>query len=164
MATELIIATFPDNEESADQVYKRVEELQEQKQLTLKNAAIIVKPKGGEVTWKDVGEVDKKHGAVFGAITGGIIGLLGGPVGVVIGATAGAVTGRATAKLADFGISDKLIEGIEGSMQPGGSAIILYLEIKWADVAVRRLEEHGATVYHETLPGSTSGYAPAIPV
>jgi uncharacterized membrane protein len=151
MATDLIIATFPDDEGGADTVYERVQELEEQKALKLKSAAIIVKPKEGEVTWKDFEDVDKKQGTVFGAITGGIIGLIGGPVGVVLGAAAGAATGRVTANLADYGVSDGLIKGIESEMQPGSSAIILYLEMKWADKAVTRLEEHGATVYHETL-------------
>jgi len=152
MANELIIATFPDNEEAADQVYTKVEDLKKQNMLTLKNAAIIVKPKEGEFTFRDIKDLGKKQGAVFGAITGGIIGLLGGPVGVAIGAAAGAATGRVTANLADFGISDKFIKGVESGMPPGSSAIILYVELKWVDVAVKRLEENGATVYHETLP------------
>jgi len=151
MATELIIATFPDDEGAAEKVYEKVQELKQQDTLTLLDAAIIVKPKEGEVTWNDIKDVDKKHGTVFGAITGGIIGLLGGPVGLVIGAAAGAATGRVTAKLADFGVSEDLIKGTESSMQPGGSAIILYLEMSWANKAVNRLEELGATVYHETL-------------
>ena len=101
MAIELIIATFPEDEGAAERVYERVQELKKQNALTLLDAAIIVKPKEGEVTWKDIKDVDKKQGTVFGAITGGIIGLLGGPVGLVIGAAAGAATGRVTAKLAD---------------------------------------------------------------
>jgi len=90
--------------------------------------------------------------------------LLGGPVGLVIGAAAGAATGRVTAKLADYGVSDGLIKGIESGMQPGSSAIILYVELKWVDRAIKRLEENGATVYHETLSSSTSTYAPPIDV
>jgi uncharacterized membrane protein len=155
MATELIIATFSDDEDAAEKVYERVQELKQQDALTVLDAAIIVKPKEGEVSWKDVKDVDKKQGTVFGAITGGIIGLLGGPVGVVLGAAAGAATGRVTANLADYGVSDDLIKGIESSMPDGSSAIILYLEMQWANKAVNRLEELGATVHHETLSEGT---------
>jgi len=151
MATELIMATFPEDEGAAERVYERVQELKKQGVLTLLDAAIIVKPKEGEVTWRDIKDVDKKQGTIFGAITGGIIGLLGGPIGLVIGAAAGAATGRVTANLADFGISEGLIKGIESGMQPGSSAIIAYVEMAWANKAVNRLEELGATVYHETL-------------
>jgi len=164
MAIELIIATFPEDEGAGERVYERVQELKKQDALTLLDAAIIVKPKEGEVTWKDIKDLDKKQGTVFGAITGGIIGLLGGPIGLVIGADAGAATGRVTAKLADYGVSDRLIKGIESSMQPGSSAIILYVELKWVDQAIKRLEQNGATVYHETLSGSTTTYAPPIQV
>ena len=36
-------------------------------------------------------------------------------------------------------------------MSPSSSGIIAYVEMSWVDKAVRRLEEAGATVTHETL-------------
>lgn len=154
MSVELIIASFENDEEAADRVYEKVKELNKQEALRLLDAAIIIKPKDGEFTFKDVKDVDKKQGTVFGAITGGLIGLLGGPVGVVIGAAAGAATGRVTANLTDYGVSDDLIKGVESSLPEGSSAIILYVEMRWADKAVVSLEKNGATVYHETLQGT----------
>jgi uncharacterized membrane protein len=74
-----------------------------------------------------------------------------GPVGAVVGALAGAAAGGTTAKLADFGVSNHLIKDIENSLEPGGSAVIAYVEMKWADKAINRLEEFGAEVIHETL-------------
>jgi len=61
MATELIIATFPDDEGAAEKVYEKVQELKQQDTLTLLDAAIIVKPKEGEVTWNDIKDVDKNN-------------------------------------------------------------------------------------------------------
>ncbi len=151
MAIELIVASFENDEEAADLVYEKVKDLHKQDVLRLEDAAIIVKPKEGEVKVNDVGDVDKRKGTVFGAITGGLVGLVGGPVGAIIGATAGAATGRVTANLADYGVSDRLIKDVESTLQEGSSAIIMYVELQWVDKAVAALERNGATVYHETI-------------
>jgi uncharacterized membrane protein len=161
MPMELMIASFTDDEGAADRVYKKVKELEKQNALVLEEAAIIVKPKEGEMKVNDVGDVDKRKGTIFGAITGGIIGLLGGPIGAVVGAAAGAATGRVTANLADYGVSDNLIKEVESSLGPGSSAIILCVKMKWIDKAVAALEKNGADVYHETIeslepPSTTS--------
>jgi uncharacterized membrane protein len=69
----------------------------------------------------------------------------------VAGAIAGAATGGATAKLADYGVSNRLVKDIRDGLEPGSSAVIAYVEMKWIDRAVNRLEELGAEVVHETL-------------
>jgi len=68
--------------------------------------------------------------------------LFAGPVGAAIGAAAGAATGGATAKLADYGVSEKEIKYTADNLESGSSAIILYIELKWADRAVKKLEEN----------------------
>jgi len=151
--TELIIALFENDESGAGRVLEKVREYHKEGLLRIHNVATLVMPQEGEAVVNDVNDVDKKQGTRFGAVTGGIIGLLGGPVGVIIGAAAGAATGRVTANLADYGVPDKLLEQVKSKMQPGSSAIILYAEMKWADKAVRTLEENGAKVYHDTIEG-----------
>lgn len=151
MNIELVIATFENDDERAEQVLQRVRELTKQKTIVLHNVATIAKTKDGKVRVNDVGDVKGKQGAVFGAITGALVGLVGGPVGAVAGAVAGAATGGATAKLADYGVSDKLIKEVQHGLQPGSSAIIVYLEIAWLDKAITMLEKNGAVVYHETI-------------
>ena len=36
-------------------------------------------------------------------------------------------------------------------LKPGSSAVIVYVEMKWIDKALERLNELGAEVIHETL-------------
>lgn len=151
MSVELIIATFDDNEEQAGQVLERIRQLAKDGALELENAAVIAKDKEGEIKVQDPGDVDSKRGRVFGAVTGGIVGLLGGPVGAVVGAAAGAATGGVTAKLADYGVSDKMIKDIGHGLGPGSSAIIAYVRLSWVDQAISRLEQNGATVSHTSL-------------
>jgi uncharacterized membrane protein len=156
MSIELIIATFENNEDGADQVLQRIKQLTKDKTLTVRDVATIVKKKDGKVTVNDVGDLKAGRGAVFGAITGAIIGLVGGPVGAIAGAAAGAATGGITAKITDYGVSDKLIKDTQNGLQPGSSAIIAYVELKWVGKAIKRLEEAGATVYQETLDEDVS--------
>jgi uncharacterized membrane protein len=151
MNTELLIATFAGDEAKASEALAAVKKLHKDGSLKMLDAATIVKNKDGEIEQKDVHDVDSKHGAIFGAITGGLLGLFAGPVGAAIGAAAGAATGGATAKLADYGVSEGEIKETANNLEPGSSAIILYLELQWADKAVKKLEENGGRVYRETL-------------
>jgi len=151
MPVELIIARFENDENKAEELLQRIKELEKQQALRVVDIATITRPKEGEVRIKDIGDVAPKRGAIFGAVTGGLLGLMAGPVGAVVGAIAGAATGGATAKLADYGVSQRLIKDLENSLQPGSSAAIVYAEMNWADRAVARLRELGAEVIHETL-------------
>jgi uncharacterized membrane protein len=150
MPVELIIATFED-ENKAEELMKRIQELEKQKALKVKDIAAVIRPQEGEVRVMDIGDVTPKRGAVFGAITGGLLGLMVGPVGAIVGAAAGAATGGATAKLADYGVSNKMIKDVGNGLKPGSSAVIVYVEMKWIDKALERLNELGAEVIHETL-------------
>ena len=151
MGYELIIATFEEDETKAGEFLGRLKKAVKDKVLETDGAAAIVKDKDGKITVDEIGDVKGKKGAVFGAISGGIIGLIGGPVGAVIGATAGAAAGGATAKVADYGVSDKTIKDIEKGLQPGGSALIAYVESQWVPRAVARLQEAGGVVVSEEL-------------
>lgn len=151
MSIELIVATFEEDETGASTVLQRAQELDKQGALELKNGAVIVRTEDGKFKVDDVEDVDAKHGAAFGAITGGLIGLLGGPVGAIAGALLGGTTGGVSAKLIDFGVSESLIKDIERGLQPGSSALILYVELNWASKAVTLLEQAGATVSRTTM-------------
>ncbi len=159
MSIELFIATFENDESRANQVLQKMKQYKKEGLLHFEHAAVIVKPKQGEVEVNDISDVDSKHGAIFGAITGALIGSLGGPVGTVAGAVAGAATGGVTAKLADYGISNNMIDETEQLLQPGSSAIITYVELNWADKAAAQLEKNGATVIRQTIEvGTIGGY------
>ena len=157
MSVELFIAVFENREEQAQITLERTRELSKSGSLKLQNAAVIVKDSDDNVTVQDIYDVDAKHGAVFGAISGAVVGLLGGPIGAIVGAAAGAAAGGTTAKLADYGVSEDMIKGVRTSMPTGSSAIIAYVELAWVDKAIRRLEEAGAVVTHQTLGGGRIG-------
>lgn len=150
MSIELVVGSFPEKNKAAE-VFEHLEQLAADGALQLEHAAVVAKTEEGEVEARDVGDVDAKRGAVFGAITGGLIGLIAGPAGAVIGAAAGAATGSATANLADYGVSDHIIQAVEEGLQPGSSALIAYVGLTWAATVIDELEKTGATVVNQPL-------------
>lgn len=152
---ELIIATF-DDETKAASVLESIKKLKREQYIEVRQAAVIVKKADGEILVNDIEDVDSESGKKFGAIAGGLIGLLGGgPIGAAIGAAAGAATGKAVAGKFKFGVSDRMLEDIQTSMQPGSSAIITVARIPFLDVALRELRNFGAEVFHQTVDASS---------
>jgi uncharacterized membrane protein len=153
MSLELVVAIFENDVNKAAEAMKKLDHLTEARILHMEEGAIISKREDGSLEVQDVEDIHAKGGTIFGAITGGLIGLLGGPIGAVAGAVAGAVTGRVTANLADFGVSDDLIKSVEDGLQPGGSALIGYVQLEWAAAVIEELENTGAHVVHQPLKG-----------
>ena len=157
MGIELVVATFEDDESQAGEALKHLEKLAADTGLQLEHVAVLAKREDGEVEVKDVGDVDSQRGAVFGAITGGLIGLIAGPVGAIAGALAGAATGGVTANLADYGVSDDIINAVKEGLQPGSSALIVYVDLTRAAAVIDELEKAGATVVNQALNDETLG-------
>jgi uncharacterized membrane protein len=157
MGIELVVATFEDDESQAGEALKHLEQLAADKVLQLEHVAVVTKREDGEVEVEDVGDVDSQHGAVFGAITGGLIGLIAGPVGAIAGALAGAAAGGVTANLADYGVSDDIINAVKEGLQPGSSALIVYVDLTRAATVIDELDRAGATVVNQALDDEALG-------
>jgi uncharacterized membrane protein len=130
---ELLARVF-DNPDQAGEALEFLKDVQRKQGDGLKivNAAVLVKDVDGEVSLKETGDLDARQGRLFGAITGGLIGLLAGPAGAVIGALAGAGAGGFAAKRIDMGLSDEFLSSFQEQLQPGGSALVVLVEHKWA--------------------------------
>ena len=107
----------------ADAALERVQGLQEQNLIKVRDAA-VVSWEAGESKPRTRQLHDTKLG---GALGGGFWGLLFGLIffvpllGLAIGAAAGALTGS----LVDVGISDKFIKDVRDQVTPGTSALFL---------------------------------------
>ena len=108
-------------------------------------AARLVKDAEGRTSVQEMGDVDKKHGALFGAVTGGLLGLVGGPAGLVVGATAGAVTGRAAARRIDLGFPEEFLKDVADRLESGRSGILALVEKGSADKLLAALAGSGGT-------------------
>lgn len=160
-STELLVWVFT-NETTAGEVLKMMQRLINEGQLSVLDAAILVKGNDGRTVVKDIQEVDAMHGALFGAITGGLIGLVEGPVGVIIGALVGATTGGVAAHAIDSGFPDHYLQELQSNLPPGSSALLVLARQKWSDRVIEALGQFQGRVIRHTLKDELAAYLAAL--
>jgi uncharacterized membrane protein/sporulation protein YlmC with PRC-barrel domain len=147
---ELLILSLAETD-GAEAALQALKQAVKQKELSILNAAVLVKTENGHVSLKELQDVGSKRGALLGAIGGGLIGLLGGPVGMVVGAAAGAATGSAAARRFDMGFPDEYLKKIQASLQPGSSALLILLEQEQLEKATQVLSQFGGKLLQQEL-------------
>jgi uncharacterized membrane protein len=138
----LLIWTF-DQVDTAKKGMQSLKHLSQQEGNAVIAAALLVKDAKGKLSVKEMGEFDKKQGALFGAVAGGLLGLVGGPAGFAVLAAAGAVTGRATAKRIDLGFPEEFLKAAADKLESGRSAILALVEKKKVDMFAEALAGSG---------------------
>lgn len=160
-STELLVLAY-NKESTAPKALQTLQRLVEEGQISLRNAAALVKNKDGRVFAKEMGDIDLKQGALFGAIVGGLIGLVGGPVGAVVGAVAGATTGGVAAHAIDFGFPDDYLTDLQASLQPGSSALIVLVEKSWIDKIIQGLAQFDGHIIRHVLKEDLAAHLAAV--
>lgn len=151
----LVVLTF-EGEDAAEVLYKRIEQMEKDKQLVIDDAVIIERGEQAlNTSVDDTIRVKQTHGKKGKyAAAGGGIGLIaaaifGGPIGWVAVASAG--LGAVTAALKDFGVSDDVVSSIKQSLQPGTSALLLLGRANDRDALLATLKEFDAKVVMTSL-------------
>ncbi|MCK6628564.1 MAG: DUF1269 domain-containing protein [Anaerolineae bacterium] len=162
-STELLVLAFPE-EGTAQKAMQALQHLVEEGQVSLRNAAVLVKNKEGRISAKEMGDIGLKQGALFGAIVGGLIGLVGGPVGAVVGAVAGATTGGVAAHAIDLGFPDDYLTDLQASLQPGSSALIVLAEKLWIDKIIQGLAQFDGHIIRHVLKEDLAAHLAAVGV
>jgi len=147
---ELIVAAF-NEENKAGEVLTELKAMDKKGVIAILNAAVMQKKDSGKINIKETEDIDARRGAIFGALTGGLIGLFGGPAGAIVGAAAGAAAGGVAANRIDMGFPDDVLEELQGSLQPGSSAIIALIQHEWLDRVLAELEKYDAKLFQQTL-------------
>lgn len=148
---DLIMGVF-DAEDAASSAYKELHKAEKKKLVDTENVIVVYKEDEGKVHIKETAE--KVAGeAGMGALIGGALGILAGPLGVVTFGALGAALAGLAAKLDDVAFDDAAIERIGEALQPGNSAIITILEDQYSERLVEELENRGARVAVEHIPG-----------
>ena len=147
---DLIVIAFP-SEAKAEEVRRKVLDMQKEYLIELGDAVVAVKQPDGHVKLNQL-----FHPTAVGAASGSFWGLLIGLlfmmplVGVAIGAGAGALGGA----VSDFGINDRFMKDLAEALQSGSAALFLLVRKMTADKVFEDLQDVGGTVLRTSLDHS----------
>jgi uncharacterized membrane protein len=147
MMSDLVFVAFP-TEQKAEEVRKRVLELQREYLIELGDAVVVVKDESGHIKLNQLLNLTALS-ATSGAMWGTLIGLifLNPLVGTAIGAASGALSG----KLTDIGINDKFMKESAEALKPGTAGLFLLIRKVTADKVLAELKGIGGTVMHTSF-------------
>lgn len=145
--SDLVVIVYP-SQEKAEEVRKRLFELQKEYLIKLADAVIATKSPDGQVHLHQIVNTTAA-GAVSGSFWGLLIGVLFlNPIlGVAIGAASGALGGA----LADFGINDQFMKQLSESIQPGSAALFVLIKEMTSDKVLDQIKGYGGVVLKTLL-------------
>jgi uncharacterized membrane protein len=144
---DLIVITYA-TEARAEEMRKKILELQSEYLIEIGDAVIAVKQEGGHVKLNQL-----IHPTATGAMMGGLWGAIIGTIflmplaGAALGAGAGALSGALT----DVGVNDAMAKQIAASLQPGNAALFLLVRKMTADKVLDALKGTGGLVLRTSL-------------
>lgn len=139
---DLLVIEFP-TEERAEEVRRRLLELQKEYVIQLGDAVIAVKRPDGSVKLKQLLN-PVKAGALSGVLWGSLIGLLF--MMPLAGAAVGAASGAIGGKLADLGIDDAFMRDAAATLQSGNAALFLLIRKMTAEKVMTELRGSGGRI------------------
>jgi uncharacterized membrane protein len=139
---DLVEIAFP-SEEKAEEVRRKLLDMQKEYLIELGDAVIAVKQPDGRVKLNQLFN-PTASAAVSGTFWGALIGMifLMPLAGAAIGAASGAISGRLT----DVGINDKIMKDAAQSLQSGNAALFLLVRKMTTDKVLAALQGEGGTV------------------
>ena len=139
---DLVEIAFP-SEEKAEEVRRKLLDMQKEYLIELGDAVIAVKQPDGRVKLNQLVNATAS-GAVSGTFWGALIGMifLMPLAGAAIGAASGAISGRLT----DVGINDQFMKDAAQSLQSGNAALFLLIRKMTTDKVLAALQGEGGTV------------------
>jgi uncharacterized membrane protein len=142
---ENVLAVNFDEDSKAYEALTKLKELDQQGQLDLAAAAVVVRGEDGHLDTKDeVGDM-RLEGTATGGVLGLLIGILGGPLGVLIGGTYGVLVGSLF-DLSDSADTESVLSDISRSVRPGNPALIAQATEQSPEVVDSAMSALGGTV------------------
>jgi len=119
-----------------------LKELDEQGQVALEGAAVVMRHEDGTIAIKDeVGDIGYT-GTATGGIIGLIVGILGGPIGVLLGGATGVLIGSLF-DMDDLDETDSVLSRMSRTVRVGHASIVAELDEQSpevVDTAMQRLD------------------------
>jgi uncharacterized membrane protein len=143
----LIAIVYP-TEAKAEEVRRRLIELQKEYLITLGDAVIATKSDGGQVKLNQLVSTTAT-GAVSGSFWGLLVGMifLNPLIGAAIGAASGAISGALT----DVGINDAFMKDLASNLQSGNAALFVLVKEMTEDKVLKEIAGFGGVVLKTSL-------------
>jgi uncharacterized membrane protein len=145
--SDLIVIVYP-TEAKAEEVRKRLFELQKEYLIQLGDAVIATKTDAGSVKLNQLFSATAA-GAASGSFWGLLIGVLF--LNPLIGVAAGAAGGALGGALTDFGINDAFMKDLATKIQPGNAALFVLIQQMTADKVLKEIQGFGGEVLRTSL-------------
>src|SRR5919201_6940794 len=139
---DLVEIAFP-SEQKAEEVRKKLLEMQHEYLIELGDAVIAVKQPNGHVKLNQLFH-PTASGAAFGALWGTLIGMIF--LMPLAGAALGAVGGALGGALSDVGINDQFMKDAAQTLQSDNAALFLLIRKMTTDKVLAALQGVGGTV------------------
>ncbi|MFT6803975.1 MAG: putative membrane protein [Nitriliruptoraceae bacterium] len=125
-------------------------------QMSLEDAAIILKDDAGRLHIHETRDMRPAQGARGGSWVGMLAGLfIGGPA-LFVGAVVGAAAGGIFAKLRDIGIQDEQMQQLAEALGDGDAALLLLVEDVHLFHAMAELRRFAGQLIHSTCDEQTN--------
>jgi uncharacterized membrane protein len=145
--SSLIAIVYP-TEAKAEEVRRRLIELQKEYLITLGDAVIATKTDTGKVKLNQLVSTTAA-GAVSGSFWGLLIGVLF--LNPLIGAAVGAASGAIGGALTDVGINDAFMKDLASNLQPENAALFVLVQEMTADKVLKEISGFGGVVLRTSL-------------
>ncbi len=140
--SDLVFIAFP-SEEKAEEVRRKVLQMQKEYLIELGDAVIAVKDEAGHVKLNQLMNLTAT-GALSGAFWGTLIGFIF--LMPLVGTAGGAASGALGGKLSDIGINDDFMKDAAAALPPGSAGLFLLIRKMTADKVLQDLQGVGGTV------------------
>jgi uncharacterized membrane protein len=145
--SDLVVIVYP-NEEKAEEVRKRLFELQGEYLIKIGDAVIATRDDKGSVKLNQVMNMTAA-GAAAGSFWGLLIGVLF--LNPLIGVAAGAASGALGGALTDAGINDAFMKKLAQSIEPGSAALFVLVQEMTTDKVLAAIKGYGGVVLKTSL-------------
>jgi uncharacterized membrane protein len=145
--SSLIAIVYP-TEAKAEEVRRRLIELQKEYLIKLGDAVIATKTEAGKVRLNQLVSTTAA-GAASGSFWGLLVGVLF--LNPLLGVAAGAASGAIAGALTDVGIDDPFMKDLASSLQPGHAALFVLVQEMTADKLLKEISGFGGVVLKTSL-------------
>lgn len=143
-SVNVIAVSFKENA-NAYEALTRLKELDSQRQIGLRAAAVVERAENGEIVTKDQIADNNLAGTATGGILGLLIGILGGPFGVLIGGATGVLIGSLFDS-EDAEETESVLAEMSNSVRVGHDSLLAEVSEQSSQVIDTAMAQLGGTV------------------